>query len=133
MSGTRCDHSYTCVLVFIVPKCLSGFSSKGPNGRPIPRHSGGERMKRPVRHSSESCEETIMQDQRPTIPHQLNSSQVLWRFVLRLLLLTTFATFSTQGFGTTIRRVAVLVGDFLRGRRRDAARGYIWSRADALG
>ena len=32
-----------------------------------------------------------------------------------------------------IRRVADLVGDFLRGLRCDAARGYVWSRADALG
>jgi hypothetical protein len=85
-----------------------------------------ERMKRLVRHSSESCEETIMEDQRPTIPHQLSSSQVLWRFVLRLLLLSTFATFSTQGFGTTIAALLNLSATFctvVGAMRREAVFG----------
>jgi hypothetical protein len=40
-------------------------------------------------------------------PHQLNSSQVVFRFVLRLALLSMFATFGTQGFGKTF---AALLG-----------------------
>jgi hypothetical protein len=96
-----------------------------------------ERMKRPVRHSSESCEETIMEDQRPTIPHQLSSSQVLWRFVLRLVLLSTFATFSTHGFGTTFAALLTLSAAFcavLGAMRREAMLGPVlthWDEAAA--
>jgi hypothetical protein len=71
-----------------------------------------QRKKRPVRHLSEGCEETMMEDQKPTIPHQLSSSQVLWRLVLRLLLLSTFATFSTQGFETTFAALLTLSATF---------------------
>jgi hypothetical protein len=53
-----------------------------------------------------------MEDQRPTIPHRLNSSQVLWRLVFRLLLLSAFATFSTQGFGTTFAALLTLSATF---------------------
>jgi hypothetical protein len=89
-----------------------------------------ERMKR-------KCEETIMEDQRPTIPHQLSSSQVLWRFVLRLLLLSTFATFSTQGFGTTLAALLTLSATFcavLGAMRREAMFGPVlthWDEAAA--
>ena len=38
-----------------------------------------------------------MEEPRPTIPHQLNSSQVLFRFLFRIVLLSAFATFGTQG------------------------------------
>jgi hypothetical protein len=48
-----------------------------------------------------------MQEPKPTIPYQLNSPQVLFRFVFRLLLLSAFATFSSQGFRTAF---AVLLG-----------------------
>jgi hypothetical protein len=89
-----------------------------------------ERMKR-------KCEETIMEDQRPTIPHQLSSSQVLWRFVLRLLLLSTFATFSTQSFGTTLAALLTLSATFcavLGAMRREAMFGPVlthWDEAAA--
>jgi hypothetical protein len=52
------------------------------------------------------CEGTTMKP-KPTISHELSSSQVLLRFVLRLALLSTFAIFGTQGFGTTF---ATLLG-----------------------
>jgi hypothetical protein len=39
-----------------------------------------------------------MNEPKNTIPHQLNSWQVLFRFAFRIVLLSTFATFSTQGF-----------------------------------
>jgi hypothetical protein len=51
------------------------------------------------------CEGIIMKP-RPTISHQL-SSQVVLRFVFRLALLSAFAIFGTQGFGTTF---AILLG-----------------------
>jgi hypothetical protein len=92
---------------------------------------------RSLRHSSESCEETIMEDQRPTIPHQLSSSQVLWRFVLRLLLLTAFATFSSQGFETTFAALLTLSATFcavVGAMRREAIFGPVlthWDEAAA--
>jgi hypothetical protein len=42
-----------------------------------------------------------MQELRYAIPPQLNSRRVLFRVVFRLVLLTTFATFGSQGFGKT--------------------------------
>jgi hypothetical protein len=53
-----------------------------------------------------------MDEPRPTFPHQLNSSQVLFRFVLRFVLLSTFATFSTQGFGPTFAALLALSAFF---------------------
>ena len=40
-----------------------------------------------------------MQEPRPIISYALHSSQVLFRFVLRLVLLSAFASLSTRGFG----------------------------------
>jgi hypothetical protein len=108
-----------------------------PDGRPIPRHSGSGANETPRSAFVGSCEETIMEDQRPTIPHQLSSSQVLWRFVLRLLLLSTFATFSTQGFGTTFAALLTLSATFcavLGAMRREAMFGPVlthWDEAAA--
>jgi hypothetical protein len=48
-----------------------------------------------------------MRQRTPTIPPQLNSSQALFRFVVRLLLLSTFAIFSSQGSQTAF---AILLG-----------------------
>ena len=42
-----------------------------------------------------------MRQPRLTITHALDSRQVLFRFLFRLLLLIAFATFATRGFGTT--------------------------------
>jgi hypothetical protein len=42
---------------------------------------------------------TTMQER--AIPPQLSSRQVLFRIVFRLVLLTTFANFGSQGFGKT--------------------------------
>ena len=53
-----------------------------------------------------------MQEPKPTIPHQFNSLQVVVRFVFRLLLLSIFATFGTQGFGTTFGAVLELSAIF---------------------
>jgi len=50
------------------------------------------------------CEEIVMKPE-PTISHQLSSSQVFLRFVVRLAILSTFAIFGTQGFGTTFATV----------------------------
>jgi hypothetical protein len=49
---------------------------------------------------------------RPTISHQLSSSQVVLRFVFRLALLSTFAIFGTQGFGTTFATLLALSAIF---------------------
>ena len=40
----------------------------------------------------------MLKEARRTIPRQLNSPQVLFRFIFRLVLLGTFATFGTRGF-----------------------------------
>jgi len=42
-----------------------------------------------------------MHQPKSTLPNEFNSLQVVARFVLRLLLVSTFATFGTRGFGTT--------------------------------
>jgi hypothetical protein len=57
-------------------------------------------------------ERIIMAEPRPTIPQQLNSSQVLFRFVFRLVLLSTFATFGTQGFVTAFAALLALSAVF---------------------
>ena len=49
---------------------------------------------------------------RPTLLHQLSSSQVLLRFVFRLALLSTFAIFGTQGFKTTFVTLLALSAIF---------------------
>ena len=53
-----------------------------------------------------------MAQPRPTIPHQLNSSQVLFRFVFRLVLLSAFATFGGQGFGKTFATLLAMSAIF---------------------
>jgi hypothetical protein len=57
------------------------------------------------------CKGIIMKP-RPTISHQLSSSQVVLRFVFRLALLSTFAIFGTQGFGTTFATLLALSAIF---------------------
>jgi hypothetical protein len=53
-----------------------------------------------------------MDQPRPIIPHQPNASQVLFRFVLRLVLLGTFATFGTYGFSAAFAGLLVLSAIF---------------------
>jgi hypothetical protein len=48
-----------------------------------------------------------MQEPRPIVSHALHSSQVLFRFVLRLVLLCAFASLSTRGFGTALALSAI--------------------------
>ena len=74
-----------------------------------------------------------MQEPRPIVSHAIHSSQALFRFVLRLVLLCAFASLSTRGFGTALASLLAPVGDFLRGRRFNPPRAGVWSRADALG
>jgi hypothetical protein len=77
-------------------------------------------------------------EQRLTIPHQLNSLQVFWRFLFRLVLLSTFATFSTHGFGTTFAAILVLSAIFCAAvgvMRREAVFGPVlthWDEAAAF-
>ena len=78
-----------------------------------------------------------MEEPRPTIPHQFNSSQVLLRFVFRLVLLSTFATFSTEGFGTVFAALLALSAIFcavVGAMRREAMFGPMlthWDEAAA--
>jgi hypothetical protein len=53
----------------------------------------------------------ITMQERAT-PAQLNSRQVLFRIVFRLVLLTTFATFGSQGFGKTFAALLALSAVF---------------------
>jgi hypothetical protein len=53
-----------------------------------------------------------MQEPRPTIAHELDSRQVLFRFLFRLLLLIVFATFATRGFGTAFSALLAMSAIF---------------------
>jgi len=53
----------------------------------------------------------ITTQSRP-IPPQINSRQVLFRIVLRLVLLTTLAAFGSQGFGKTFAALLALSAVF---------------------
>jgi hypothetical protein len=48
----------------------------------------------------------------PTISYQLSSSQVFLRFVFRLTLLSVFAIFGTQAFGTKFAALLALSAIF---------------------
>jgi hypothetical protein len=82
-------------------------------------------------------EQTIMAEPRSTIAQQLNSPQVLFRFVLRLVLLSTFATFGTQGFKTGFAALLTLSAIFcavVGAMRREAMFGPVlthWDEAAA--
>jgi hypothetical protein len=65
-------------------------------------------MKRAARYASANCERTIVEEPRSPIPHQFSSSQVLVRFVFRLGLVSIFATFSPEGFGTVFAALLAL-------------------------
>jgi len=53
-----------------------------------------------------------MQELRPTIPPQLNSRQVLFRVIFRLVLLTALATLGSQGFWGTFAALLALSAVF---------------------
>ena len=53
-----------------------------------------------------------MLELRRAIPPGLNPRQVLFRVLFRLVLLTTFATFGSQGFGKTFAALLVLSAVF---------------------
>ena len=74
-----------------------------------------------------------MEQPKPTLPHQLNSSQVLFRFVFRIVLLSALATLSTRGFGITFATLLALSAIFCAVVGCNAPRGDVWSRVDALG
>ena len=50
----------------------------------------------------------MVQQSRPIIPPQLHSRQALFRILFRLVLLSTFATFGSQGFGKTFAALLTL-------------------------
>jgi hypothetical protein len=54
----------------------------------------------------------VITTQRRAIPPQINSRQVLFRIVLRLVLLTTLAAFGSQGFGKTFAALLALSAVF---------------------
>jgi hypothetical protein len=82
-------------------------------------------------------ERIIMEHPRPTIPQQLNSPQVLWRFVLRLVLLSAFASLGTRGFGAAFASLLALPAIFcviVGAMRREAMFGPVlthWDEAAA--
>jgi hypothetical protein len=49
-----------------------------------------------------------MDQPKSATPHQLNSSEVVFRFALRLALLSMFATFDAQGFAKTFAALLAL-------------------------
>ena len=53
-----------------------------------------------------------MRQLRPTITHALDSRQVLFRFLFRLLLLIVFATFAARGFGATFSALLAMSAIF---------------------
>src|SRR5215813_12689296 len=55
---------------------------------------------------------TTMQESRRAISPELNSRQVLFRILFRLVLLIAFATFGSQGFGQTFNALLALTAVF---------------------
>lgn len=53
-----------------------------------------------------------MQESRPATPPQPNSRQVLLRAAFRLVVVSAFATFGTQGFGQTFATLLALTAIF---------------------
>ena len=60
----------------------------------------------------DSYERPIMRQPRPTIAHEHDSRQVLFRFLFRLFLLVAFATFATRGFGTAFSALLAMSAIF---------------------
>jgi hypothetical protein len=80
----------------------------------------------------------MMDRPNPVFP-QFNSSQVLLRFVFRLVILSTFATLSTQRFGTALVALLALAAVFcasMAAVRREAVLSpelTYWDEAAAYG
>ena len=75
----------------------------------------------------------MLQEQRPTVPRQFNSKQVLVRFAFRLVLLITCATFGGQGFGLTFAALLILSAVFytvMAVMRREAPFGPVLTHWD---
>ena len=78
-----------------------------------------------------------MEEPRPTIPYQFSSSQVLFRFVFRLILLSIFATIGTQGYAAAFVALLALSAIFctvVGAMRREAMFGPVlthWDEAAA--
>ncbi len=53
-----------------------------------------------------------MPESRPAISPELNSRQVLFRILFRLILLITFATFGSRGFGQAFAALLALSAVF---------------------
>ena len=62
-----------------------------------------------------------MQEPRPIVSHAIHSSQALFRFVLRLVLLCAFASLSTRGFGTALASLLALSAIFCVSSLQSAA------------
>jgi len=80
-------------------------------------------------------QQVIMQQPhpRPPIPHQFNSSQVLFRFVLRLTVLSAFATFGTRGFApafAALSNLSALFCAIVGAMRREAVFGPVLTNFD---
>jgi hypothetical protein len=74
-----------------------------------------------------------MLELRRAIPPQPNSRQVLFRVVFRLVLLTTFATFGSQGFGksfTTLLTLSALFCTIMGAMRRETIFGPVLTHWD---
>jgi hypothetical protein len=80
-----------------------------------------------------------MDQPKSATPHQLNSSEVVFRFALRLALLSMFATFGAQGFARTFAALLALSVIFcvvMGTMRREALFGPMlthWDEAAAYG
>ncbi|HEY7662616.1 MAG TPA: hypothetical protein VH934_05790 [Xanthobacteraceae bacterium] len=53
-----------------------------------------------------------MQETRPALPPQHSSRQVLFRAAFRLVVVSAFATFGTQGFGRSFATLLALAAIF---------------------
>jgi hypothetical protein len=74
-----------------------------------------------------------MQHSRSALPPQLNSRQVLFRLLFRLVLLVAFAGLGGQGFGTTFATLLAMSAIFcaiVAAMRREAMFGHVLTHWD---
>ena len=74
-----------------------------------------------------------MKQPKSTFPHQPNSSQVLFRFIFRIVLLSALATLGNRGFGTTFATLLALSAIFcavVAATRREAMFGPVLTHWD---
>ena len=77
-------------------------------------------------------EQPIMRP-RSILTQKLDSRQVFFRFLFRLLLLIAFATFATRGFGTTLSTLLAMSAIFCAVAGAIRHRGDVWPRTHILG